>query len=173
MSTPTKSNWFKILLFIVLGLLIVSGSIFVGTQIGRNQVSNPQPNRTQPTSTEQKETSTFSRRSEDVENIKKMCRNKQYQNLALQSLKDVNGKFSLITSKDLEKPDPLLSYLEKTKNLCELLISNIELEISEETNGIWNYRFIIKPFPGGISQGYGLLFFDNQYRFILPRSHYL
>lgn len=35
--TPPSTNWYKILLFIILGLIIIAGSIFVGIQIGKNQ----------------------------------------------------------------------------------------------------------------------------------------
>ncbi|RJQ38497.1 hypothetical protein C4559_01770 [Candidatus Microgenomates bacterium] len=45
---PPSSNWSKVLLFTVLGLIIVSGSVFVGIQIGKNQMSNQQPIVTQP-----------------------------------------------------------------------------------------------------------------------------
>ncbi|MDO8657876.1 MAG: discoidin domain-containing protein [Candidatus Levybacteria bacterium] len=34
---PPFTNWLKILLFTVLGLIIVAGSVFVGIQIGKNQ----------------------------------------------------------------------------------------------------------------------------------------
>lgn len=37
---PPSTNWSKILLFTALGLVVVSGSIFVGIQIGKIQVSN-------------------------------------------------------------------------------------------------------------------------------------
>ncbi|MDP3998337.1 MAG: hypothetical protein Q8P89_01835 [bacterium] len=50
-STPIipSTNWSKILLFMVLGLVIVSGSLFVGIQIGKNQKPNQQPIAAQPT----------------------------------------------------------------------------------------------------------------------------
>lgn len=38
---PSK-NWLKILLFILSGLIIVAGLVFVGIQIGKNQVPNQQ-----------------------------------------------------------------------------------------------------------------------------------
>lgn len=34
---PSSTNWSKILLFVILGLVIVAGSIFIGIQIGINQ----------------------------------------------------------------------------------------------------------------------------------------
>ena len=46
---PPSTNWSKILLFTILGLIIVAGSVFVGIQIGKNQTSNQQPIVTQPT----------------------------------------------------------------------------------------------------------------------------
>lgn len=179
--TPS-ANWSKILLFILLGLIVFAGSVFIGIQIGRSQIFNQPPITIQPTSTvnptalstttptESNKTVAPGRRSEDVDKLKNICRNEQYQNIALQSLKYLDGKLSLITSKDLENIDPLKSYLEKTKELCKLLLSNSELQISEETNGMWNYRFIIKPFPEDVSVGYGLKFFENSWRFILPQS---
>lgn len=47
--TPSSNNWSKILLFIVLELIVISGSIFVGIQIGKNQVINTNPITLQPT----------------------------------------------------------------------------------------------------------------------------
>jgi hypothetical protein len=41
-SIPT-TNWSTILLFLVLGLAVIAISIFIGYQIGRNQITNQQP----------------------------------------------------------------------------------------------------------------------------------
>lgn len=168
--TPTPTNWSKNILFTVLGLVVVVVSVFVGIQIGKKQVSDQVLVAMQPTPTGSGKEALSNTKSDDIDNIKNMCKKEQYQNLALGSLKRLNDKVSLIESKDLEDPDPLQRYLEKTKDLCKLLLSNNELQISEVDNDVWNYRFIIKPFPDGISQSYGLIFFDNQYRFILPTS---
>lgn len=46
---PSPTNWLKILLFTVLGLVIVAGSVFAGIQIGKNQTFNSQPLNTTPT----------------------------------------------------------------------------------------------------------------------------
>lgn len=46
---PSSTNWSKTLLFTVLGLIIVVGSIFIGIQIGKNQTPSQQPIVTQPT----------------------------------------------------------------------------------------------------------------------------
>lgn len=167
--TPTSINWSKNILLIVLGLAVVAASVFVGIQIGKNQVSG-QALTTQPTPTGSGKVVLPNTKSNDIDNIKNMCKKEQYQDLALGSLKRFSDKVSLIESKDLEDPESLQRYLEKTKELCKLLLSNNELQISEVDNDVWNYRFIIKPFPDGISQSYGLMFFDNQYRFILPTS---
>jgi hypothetical protein len=40
--SPT-TNWIKIILFILLGVLVIAVSVFIGIQIGRNQVSSQQP----------------------------------------------------------------------------------------------------------------------------------
>ncbi|HCC84069.1 MAG TPA: hypothetical protein DEP87_00055 [Candidatus Pacebacteria bacterium] len=45
---PSPTNWLKILLFTVLGLTIVAGSVFAGIQIGKNQISIQQPIVVQP-----------------------------------------------------------------------------------------------------------------------------
>lgn len=44
-QTPTLplTNWFKILLFSIFGLIIIAGSIFAGIQIGKNQTPSQQP----------------------------------------------------------------------------------------------------------------------------------
>lgn len=42
------TNWSKSLLFIVLGLVIVVGSVFVGIQIGKSKTTNQQPITEQP-----------------------------------------------------------------------------------------------------------------------------
>jgi len=34
--TPPSTNWSKVLIFTVLGLIIIAGSIFIGIQIGKN-----------------------------------------------------------------------------------------------------------------------------------------
>ena len=44
-----STNLFKILLFIVSGLVVVAGSIFIGIQIGKNRITNQQPITEQPT----------------------------------------------------------------------------------------------------------------------------
>jgi len=46
--SPT-TNWKKIILFILLGMVVVAMSVFVGIQIGRNQITNQQPIVGQPT----------------------------------------------------------------------------------------------------------------------------
>lgn len=50
--TPTKSShmWLRIILFIILGLIILGGAIFIGIQIGKNLTPNIQPIVAQPTS---------------------------------------------------------------------------------------------------------------------------
>lgn len=46
---PPSTNWLKILLLAILGLIVVAGSVFVGIQIGKNQTPNQQPIVVQPT----------------------------------------------------------------------------------------------------------------------------
>jgi hypothetical protein len=46
---PPSTNWSKILLFIVFGLIIIAGSVFVGIQIGKNQITNRHLINEQPT----------------------------------------------------------------------------------------------------------------------------
>lgn len=46
---PSSTNWLKILLFVVLGLAVVAGSVFIGIQIGKNQTSSQQQITVQPT----------------------------------------------------------------------------------------------------------------------------
>ena len=48
-STSPSTNWAKILLFTIIGLIIVTGSIFVGIQIGKNQTPTKQSITPQPT----------------------------------------------------------------------------------------------------------------------------
>ena len=51
-STPPvlpSANLLKVLLFILLGLVVIAGSVFVGTQIGKNLTTNQQPITEQPT----------------------------------------------------------------------------------------------------------------------------
>ena len=47
--TQPSTNWSKILLFVVLGLVTVAGLVFIGIQIGKNQTFNQQPITVQPT----------------------------------------------------------------------------------------------------------------------------
>jgi len=47
--TLPPTNWLKILSFTILGLIIVTGSIFFGIQIGKNQTPSQQPIGVQPT----------------------------------------------------------------------------------------------------------------------------
>src|SRR3989338_6434837 len=42
-TTQPSTNWLKILLFVVLGLVTVAGLVFIGIQIGKSQKSNQQP----------------------------------------------------------------------------------------------------------------------------------
>lgn len=46
---PSSTNWSKILLFAVLGLVVLSGLIFIGIQIGKRQTPNQQSVTVQPT----------------------------------------------------------------------------------------------------------------------------
>lgn len=50
-QTPITSptNWFKILLFIISGLIIIAGAVFAGIQIGKNQITKQQTITEQPT----------------------------------------------------------------------------------------------------------------------------
>jgi len=45
---PSK-NWLKILSFTLLEVVVIAGSVFIGIQIGRNQIVNQQPITAQPT----------------------------------------------------------------------------------------------------------------------------
>jgi hypothetical protein len=47
-SSPTSTHWSKILLFTILGLVVITSSVFIGIQIGKNQTSNQQPIVVQP-----------------------------------------------------------------------------------------------------------------------------
>lgn len=55
---PPTINWKRIVLFILLGLVVIAVSVFIGIQIGRNQVSSQQPVAIQPTATPTAPTST-------------------------------------------------------------------------------------------------------------------
>ena len=46
---PPSTNWSKTLLYLVLGLVVVVGSVFIGIQIGKNQTPSQQPIVEQPT----------------------------------------------------------------------------------------------------------------------------
>ncbi len=105
-----------------------------------------------------------------VEIIKKECRGGNYQDLALQSLKRVNGGYRLVTEEDLNDSDPLKNYLQKAKGLCNLLLSDYTLEVTKNSGTYWTYRFTIKPFPMGNSQAYGLVHLEGSWRFVLPES---
>jgi len=50
-QTPVlpSNNWQRVILFILLGLVVVAGSVFVGIQIGKSQIPNQQPVTVQPT----------------------------------------------------------------------------------------------------------------------------
>jgi hypothetical protein len=48
--TQSSTNGLKILIFTVLGLAIIAGSVFVGIQIGKSQTPSQQSNAVQPTS---------------------------------------------------------------------------------------------------------------------------
>lgn len=48
-AVSTSTNWLKIFTFIVLGLLVVTGSIFIGIQIGKTQISSPKISTVLPT----------------------------------------------------------------------------------------------------------------------------
>lgn len=46
--TPPSTNWSRILLFVVLGLAVAAGLVFVGIQIGKNQTPSQPPIIAQP-----------------------------------------------------------------------------------------------------------------------------
>jgi len=46
---PSPTNWLKVLLFTMLGLVVLAGSMFVGIQIGKNQAPDQQPVVVNPT----------------------------------------------------------------------------------------------------------------------------
>jgi hypothetical protein len=46
-STPS-TNWSKILLSTIIGLIVITGSVFIGIQIGKNQLTNQQSINEQP-----------------------------------------------------------------------------------------------------------------------------
>lgn len=50
-SISPSTNWQKVLIFVLLGLVVIAGSVFAGIQIGKNQISNQQPISIQPTAT--------------------------------------------------------------------------------------------------------------------------
>jgi hypothetical protein len=47
--TPPPTNWSNVLLFTILGLIVVAGSVFAGIQIGKTQTPIQQPVAAQPT----------------------------------------------------------------------------------------------------------------------------
>ena len=51
LKTPITSsiNWLRIILFTVLGLVVITGSVFVGIQIGKSQTNNQKSITNQPT----------------------------------------------------------------------------------------------------------------------------
>ena len=104
-----------------------------------------------------------------VNMIKSKCKTENYQEVALRSLRYLNKEYAIITQEDLNDTSILKAYLNKTENLCKLLLSDYELETTQNNNGTWTYRF---RFPWG-SMAYGLAYFENQWRFILPESAYL
>src|SRR3990172_4684554 len=42
-NVPSHTNWKKVLLFILLGLVVIAGSVFVVIRIGKSQTTNQQP----------------------------------------------------------------------------------------------------------------------------------
>lgn len=48
--TPVSppANWIKIILFILLGIVIIAGSVFAGIRIGKKQIASPQKTTEQP-----------------------------------------------------------------------------------------------------------------------------
>jgi hypothetical protein len=48
---PPLTNWTKIILLSVLGLVVVAGAFLIGVQVGKNQTSNQQPIAEEPTAT--------------------------------------------------------------------------------------------------------------------------
>ena len=42
-NVPSHTNWQKVLLFILLGLVVIAGSVFVVIRIGKSQTTNQQP----------------------------------------------------------------------------------------------------------------------------------
>jgi len=48
-SNLPSTNWVKVLLLIIIGLIAIAASVFVGIQIGKKQITNQQPIIKQPT----------------------------------------------------------------------------------------------------------------------------
>lgn len=103
-----------------------------------------------------------------VDDIKKECKNENFQYIALNSLINENNNYRRLTQSDLNGQSD--NYFGKVKILCSLLLSNSKIEMSKVSDKQWSFRFIIKPQPMGSSMSYSLIYFEDQWSFVLPRS---
>ncbi|MCJ7826251.1 hypothetical protein MUP56_01380 [Patescibacteria group bacterium] len=102
-----------------------------------------------------------------ITQIKILCGNKNYRNVAFSSVKKENGKYQLISSSDLSETNNDPSYVMAAEDLCGVVTSDATIEKKKISDTEWDYRYI---FSWGGKQGYDIVFVNEGWKFVLYKS---
>lgn len=100
-----------------------------------------------------------------IEEIKLLCSKKDFEFIALQSLKSEN---ELITQKDISnqaKTSP--SYIETAEELCSNINNAKKIDKQQISNDQWTYRYHFTLDQAVNNKAYGISFYSGKWRFVL------
>jgi hypothetical protein len=106
--------------------------------------------------------------------LKALCAVKNYEAIALSSLRPDGKSYALITREEItrEKHDPLKDYAGKAESLCKAMANSKRTDKSQLTGDTWQYRFNFS-LDNASSATFGVHYFQGEWRFVLPDSAYL
>ncbi|MFH1244488.1 MAG: hypothetical protein V1487_02885 [bacterium] len=112
----------------------------------------------------QNQKSNYSTPDELMFQLKLLCGNDDYQNVALNSLKYMSGNYQLIDNSDIVRTNDDLSYLGAANGLCREITSDSTLMKKKISDTQWEYRYV---FSSAISHTYEITLFNNEWRVVL------
>lgn len=109
-----------------------------------------------------------------VTKLKALCAVKNYEAIALSSLRQDGKSYVLITREEIlrEKKNSLKDYVGKAESLCKAMANSQQTDKSQLTGDTWQYRFNFS-LENVSSAAYKVHYFQGEWRFVLPVSAYL
>lgn len=151
-NSKKKLGIFIGLIFIAVATFIGLGGYYLGVKYQKTIITNNSP-------------------EELISHLKTLCLNKDYKNVAYNSVKEKDGDYEFINVSEIATLNEASSYLNSALGLCSVITSsdNIEIKKTKISDSEWEYQYIT---PWG-SNGFGIVLFKNSWRFVLHLGAYL